>query len=567
MTSREERETPDFSGYGLHSSGGRFDFNTYEIDARFVENPLFVAHEQEHNGFVRGTVFGYVQRTAELLHRAATAGEVARDFARVKWALWQASSRTHERGATYCSIKAQPSERHAEIVAALPEPYRRFYDEVAAIADKVFASSFTQYAFGKAITNHALNAPLQELLVDLVSSAQLREVELTAEYAPDARWGLLVDALAGFGPASLAKRVSALTEDRCGSAGLELPGAVDDEETWLSLTLEQATALDACLYPALREAVAEVCVEVAAVAPEDFDSAQQAAAAALGRLAGTTVEAARAPRSARAEADLRAKIRNEVTLDAGRVVQLEPGELIRHWSSGTGPRFAIRMPSGDVEDRAEWIVALTADDVTALARASDADFQRVLAMRARLASIGSPVPELPTLARIAAPEDLPDAYNALAPFFGVELDDGFLDLGSGDLHWYMGGNLREWWEELRGFGRIRVLPTVPRPAWDALADRGPIHSVDDARRLRDDVEALRLDDAVFSDLPSGRSLLICQAEGLLGRFIRALPSLAMSSLSELIGDDFDVVPVEEREAISASAWRLFALAERVWPSV
>lgn len=567
MTSREERETPDLSGYGLHSSGGRFDFETYQIDAKFVDDPLFVAHEQEHNGFVRGTVFGCVQRTAELLHRAATAPEVARDLAHFKWTLWQASYRTHERGATYCSVKAQPAEMHLEIVAALPELYRRFHDEVATIADEVFASSYTQYAFGKVITNRSLDAPMHELLIDLPSSRQLRDVELTSEYAPDQRWGLLVDALVGFGPASLAKRVSAVTERRCANLGLELPGVVDDEETWLFLTLEQASVLDACLYESLLEVVAEVSVEVPAVATEDFERAQRDAAAALVRLTGTTGRWTHDRLSGRAEADLRAEIRNELMLDGRRIVQLKPGELIRHFNSGTGPRYALSMPSEDLEHGTEWIVALSAHDVTALAKTSARDFQSVLATRARLGGTGSPVPQLPTLARIPAPKHLPAVYNELARFFMLELGDGFLDLGSADLHWYMGGDLREWWEQLRSFGAVRVLPMVPHTVWNSVAAQEPIHSAADVRRRLDANETLRLKHPLFSALPGGRSLLVCQTQALVGSFIRALPGVAMSSIVELMGNDFDVVPVEERESVGTSAWRLFALAERVWPTI
>lgn len=180
-----------------------------------------------------------------------------------------------------------------------------------------------------------------------------------------------------------------------------------------------------------------------------------------------------------------------------------------------------------------------------------------------------PIFELPTLARIAEPKALADAYNSLAPFFQLELGDNRLDLASHNLHWYMAGDLQEWWETLRKHGPVRVLPAVPRSAWNALAGKEPVRSLDEARAVWDEIGTSRLGEADLSGAAGGRSFLICQADQLVGHFIRALPSLAMASFAELLVSDFDfdLVALEERESMVESAWRLVALAERVWPTL
>ena len=211
----EQHRPPDFAGYGLHSTGGRFNFETYEIDSRFINNPLFAFHEQEHNGFVRGTIFGWVQHTAELLHRDTG----SRDMASFKWTLWQASQSTHERGATFCSIKAFPAEQQRELVSELPEAYRSFYQDMAGVVDQVFASSYMQYAFGKAIINRALDPCLHTLIIKLEDSAQLRELRLPADYSPDMRWQQIIDVITTTGLSEFARRTYVVTDAYCKSLG------------------------------------------------------------------------------------------------------------------------------------------------------------------------------------------------------------------------------------------------------------------------------------------------------------------------------------------------------------
>jgi hypothetical protein len=210
-----QRQPPDFSSYGLHSTGGRFNFDSYEIDAQFLNDPVFVFHEQEHNGFVRGTIFGWVQHVAEILHRDTR----SRDLAAFKWTLWQASEKTHERGATFCSIKAFSTDRHGELISVSPDSYRDLYQDMAGIVDRVFDSSYMQYVLGKAITNHALNAGLHTLLAGLQNSMQLRDLSLSSDYSPDMRWDQIVDAINSHGLSVFAQRTYVMTDTHCESIG------------------------------------------------------------------------------------------------------------------------------------------------------------------------------------------------------------------------------------------------------------------------------------------------------------------------------------------------------------
>jgi hypothetical protein len=208
------------------------------------------------------------------------------------------------------------------------------------------------------------------------------------------------------------------------------------------------------------------------------------------------------------------------------------------------------------------------DEGTVLARVAHMDLQAVLHMRVQLALLGSPIPELPTLVRIRGPQHFADVYNALASFFMMELDQGLLDLTSHNLHWYMAGDLRVWWRRIRNYGTVHVLSVLPPPAWNALTGGRSIYSPAEARRRLAQVGAQVIDeDPKTSNLADSKGLLICRTDHLVGSFIRALPVGVMPSIPDLIGHDFDLFAVEERKVIGQNAWRLFGLAERIWPSV
>jgi hypothetical protein len=560
----QHRQPPDFSIYALHSTGGRFDFETYEIDSGFVDDPIFVFHEMEHNGFVRGTIFGWVQHTAEFLHRDAG----SRDLASFKWTLWQASEETHERGATFCSIKAFPLDQHRGLINALPDSYRGLYEDMAAVVDQVFTSSYMQYALGKAITNHALNPRLQTLLGKLQDSTQLRDLRLPDDYTPDMRWHRIIDAISIVGLSEFARRTYVITETHRERIGLALNGPVNDEETWSALSLGDATALDGCVSRALRAVLREMAASVDTIEPERFEDAQREATATLGRLMGRSVALQQGTKSETAAilANLKAGIRNDQIVDTGRIYKLPSGDLSRYWFSGGGPRKAVSIRNIDELDGSEWLVELTAGEVTGLARASYEDYREVLAIRRQLALAGSPIPELSTMIRLDDPRQFVDVYNQLAPFFVVELKGGFLaDLASRNLHWYMAGDLREWWRELRQYRPMRYLPIVPLPA-AMLKNASPVQSKEDAIRSRESIEGRSLGDPAYFPMQGGRNLIICEFDRLAGRFVRALPSYAITSFDDMVGNEFELFALSDREAIFENVWSLFNIAGQIWES-
>ena len=557
------RQPPNFSSYGLHSTGGRFNFDTYEIDARFLNDPVFVFHEQEHNGFVRGTVFGWVQHVAEILQRDTR----SRHLETFKWTLWQASEKTHERGATFCSIKAFSPDRHGELISMLPDLYRDWYQDMANTIDRIFVSSYMQYALGKAITNHALNAGLHTLLASLQDSIQLRDLSLSPDYSPDMRWDQIVDAISSHGLSMFAQRTYVVTNAHREGIGLALNGPIDAEETWSALNSADATALDECVYRALLEVLREVAASVSTVEPERFEEAQREAAAALGRLTGNNFEVRRAgvSETAGTQADLKSGIRNDQALDIDRIYRLTQGDLPAHWLSGDGPRRAVSMFGVGDLDSSEWLVELGRDESVRLVRTSHKDYSEVLAMRARLALLGSPIAELPTMARINDPQQFNNIYSQLASFFMIRLQDGFLDLMSHNIHWYMAGDLKGWWHELRQYGPMRVLPLVPLPM--AVQENAkPFQSKEEVHRS---LESLK--DRPFGDsnsLISGeRSFLVCEFDHLIGRFVRAFPPYAMTSFFNTIGDEFELFALSDRESIADGVLSLFSLADLVWPTL
>jgi hypothetical protein len=251
-----------------------------------------------------------------------------------------------------------------------------------------------------------------------------------------------------------------------------------------------------------------------------------------------------------------------------RIHRLRPGELERYWRTGNAPKYAISTHDVADLERAEWLVALEMDEGTVLARVAHMDLQAVLHMRVQLALLGSPIPELPTLVRIRGPQYFADLYNALASFFMTELDQALLDLTSHNLHWYMAGDLSVWWRWIRNYGTVHVLPVLSQSAWNALTGGRSIYSPAETRRRLAQVGAQVMDeDPKTSNLADDKGVLLCRTDHLVGSFIRALPFGAMPSISDLIGDHFDLFAVEERKVIGQNAWRLFGLAERVWPSV
>jgi hypothetical protein len=561
MTSSDLPETTptDFSGYGLHSTGGRYDFDTYEIDSSVIGEPLFEAHEREHNGFTRGTIFGWMQLTAIGLYRQTRNP----DMGQFKDALLDVSRLTHERGATYCSVKAQHISRHQELITLLPNTYRALYDDVAAIADKAFASSYGQYMYGKVLINHALDAPLHTRLLALRSADQLRDSTIIGEHAPDKRWDLIANTLRQVRVSDFSRRARALTLTNCERAGLAIPDVIDDEEAWSSLPLDESLALESCLYDALRDLIKELCTQVPTVRAEDFDSAQHDVSLALGKLVGITLNMRKDSEAASLLVDMRARILNDQALDMNQIPRLEgrvPADL---HSVGTWPRHGISL--GVPGPETEWVVSFPTEETMALARVADGDLRRLLEFRARLALIGSPIPSFQAAVQVDGPNQLTDAYNAVTPLFMIPLDEEqLLDLGSDDLYWYMAGDLQEWWRELSKYGEIRILPIVTfatePPDWLEA-----VESVEDSLHSLHEFDSYPLNHPAFSVRTSGIDWLLCRVDRFAGNFIRALPSNAMSSLQLLIGTDFRLFQTEERESIVDRSSSLLGLIRRVWP--
>ena len=348
-----------------------------------------------------------------------------------------------------------------------------------------------------------------------------------------------------------------------------LEGPVDKEETWSALSTSNATELDNCVYQALLKVpMKEVTAPIRAIEPEQFEEAQREATAALARLVGKTVTARKASAvdTARTLADLKAGIRNDQTIDSHRLYRLPSGDLSKYWLSGNGPLKAISMLGIDDLASSEWLLELATGEVTALARASYVDYKKVLTMRAQLALAGPPIPELPTMARIDDLRRFGDVYNELASFFKVELQDSFLDLLSHNLHWYIAGDLRAWWQELREYGPMRVLPLVPLPT-SALTNWKPIQSKEEAYRLLELAESRSVDDAHSHSVSGGKSLFVCEFDRLVGRFVHAFPPYAIGSFFDVIGRDFELFALDERDDVAEGVWSLLALAERVWATL
>jgi hypothetical protein len=537
------------------SGGGSFDFSSYEIDAASLPDPLVTLHEQEHSGFVRGTVFGFAQHVAEFLHRATARPELAQ----LKWTLWRASMRTHERGATFCSVKALPSAGERELVDSLPPAYARFYAELASVVDAVFASSHLQYLFGKAITNAVLDPPLHRRLAAAERLSDLSAFALAAPDAPDERWNALVGGLRATGLASVAAEARMLVSQE----GRALPGPIDDEETWSRLALQDASALEESLYGLLDRLLRDVCAGVEIVARDELDGAQEELAQTLGHLTGTRLTVEAGSESATFLGDLAAGIRNPRAIDRRQLRRLDSGELGRLAGAGLLPRYAVTTVDADGISKADWTLVFEHAGELQVARCAHADVAGLLRSRLRLALLGSPLPELQTVVRVRDSGRFAETYDALVPLYVAALRDGFLDLSARSLYWYMSGDLGAWWSSLRDHGPLRVLPIMPEDDWRLLGvESRPLDEVA-ARLARLEMDAL----GSLQEQPAlrdGRVLLLWISERLAGSFVRVIPGRAAATFYRLVEGELREIDVEKRAALGGDLGWFFGITEQLF---
>jgi hypothetical protein len=373
--------------YRPPSSGGTFNFQSYELSHETLGEPLYAQHEREHSGFARGTIYGVVQVAAESLY-AETA---SRDLARFKWVLFRSSLDTHERGATYCSIKWFPASEQNRLLSLLPPSYLAAYSDVADLVDATFASTYTQYSLAKTLVNRALNSPMQELLCQPQSSIRLGEFNVPPDFSPNDRWGRLADSVRAAGPESIAKRILELLQSKIAAEGFVLRGSVDDDATWLALTAAAAETLDHWLHDAVEAIVGAIAEDVRAVPSQEYDAISAAVVEAISRAAGRPTRAIHGPTSPTTPADWAAQISNPNAVDGRNAPELRGEEVLAWFDSGSGAVSAVVTAADASRERAEWLLAADIGKEMLVRRCRHADVINALQVRLHRAHVGMPI--------------------------------------------------------------------------------------------------------------------------------------------------------------------------------
>jgi len=198
-------------------------------------------HESLHDEFLTSTPFGAIQQAFVRLQQLSDKKYVIQKAKAWSKELMRQSAETHERTATYLSIKMFSPEKQQQLETCLHPTYKKLFKDLQDIIDPIFKSSYIQYHVGYAFCEVCFASKIAERLSeqDFISQPQI-----TPDESPNKRFDLLskrfTEKLLG---KLLEHIITTLDQTR---ADLQLPSdfSVQSELSWVELSHNTATKVD-----------------------------------------------------------------------------------------------------------------------------------------------------------------------------------------------------------------------------------------------------------------------------------------------------------------------------------
>jgi len=168
---------------------GSHDLERPSIAGGSINDMIVAQHEMHHDVALTETNFGLIQSTFRRLYDSPTSETVRQSAFDWTQHLLDHSRVTHEALATYLSIKQQPYERCASLVAQLPEEYKNYYYKLARLIDEILPSTFLQFMVGKIVIEICFSS---QLIEKMLAWKPGQPVQLDDVDSPDKRLETLI---------------------------------------------------------------------------------------------------------------------------------------------------------------------------------------------------------------------------------------------------------------------------------------------------------------------------------------------------------------------------------------
>ena len=198
-------------------------------------------HESLHDEFLTSTPFGAVQQAFIRVQKLSDRKLVVQQAKAWSKELMIQSAETHERAATYLSIKMFSPEKQQQLETCLHPTYKSLFEDLQDIIDPIFKSSYMQYHVGYAFCEVCFASKIAERLSeqDIISQPQIMPDE-----APNKRFDLISKRLAEKLLGKLLEHI--ITTLKQSRTALQLPSdfSVQSEVSWAELSHNIAIKVD-----------------------------------------------------------------------------------------------------------------------------------------------------------------------------------------------------------------------------------------------------------------------------------------------------------------------------------
>ena len=235
----------------LFQEAGYHDFLKWgTINLHNAHSRLAGLHESLHDEFLTSTPFGAVQQAFVRVQKRSGIKYIIQQSKLWSEELAQQSALTHERAATYLSIKMFSPEIQQQLQMTLHPTYKSLFKDLQDIIDPIFKSSYLQYHVGYAFCELCFASTIAERLSkhDFINTPKLLPDE-----APNNRFDILNENLTRD---QLNHLLEYIIEDLDQSRTvLQLPSdfAVQSERSWLGLSHPTAVQIDKFVAKTCRE--------------------------------------------------------------------------------------------------------------------------------------------------------------------------------------------------------------------------------------------------------------------------------------------------------------------------
>ncbi|MEE8057865.1 MAG: hypothetical protein V3T17_08525 [Pseudomonadales bacterium] len=561
----------------LRSIAGFHNLDTYYIDAEYAEQDVISSHESFHDRFLNETPYGLLQSIVKANQLRVKDETLRVELTLLLNELMHSSQDTHERAATYCSIKAFPFRFHNELLQRTPPVYQAYYQDIADVIDGVFNSTFTQFLVAKTLIELALGAPISLRICEL---KELDSFSVLDSESPDERWKIIVahysyDVMKEL----LSKLETALQSNR---RNFTLPSGfnLQSEAHWEGLAMGVAEQLDQYLEKIVRSWFYEAMPSgFPQLARADWHDVSVQVSNRLEKLTKIRIDVVSSSISIgtqdftsdqlhSAKRAARSKLKNGRALDLSSVPETADeklGELLQLSTSSVA--ITTNATNASIKEL-HWLVYLPRQDKSAaVARLTHSQFEMVLSLRNRFAlSVGFCKNFKAIIVGVERTEVFPWIYERLTNLHFLKLENSTMAIEPNKLVWYMSGDLSSWLSDMGRLGSIQYMPIYPDTYITAGAPLAELEF--EWKDIPKVYSQSTIEEMALSYGKGGVLGLTFKVANVPGIFLRLMTSQTSAELLPLL-DEFNVVPVppEERETIGEMVVATLPVITSTWPAL